>query len=303
MSPTRRPLLLPALLALLGLSACVLNNNAYPRPRDLSPGWRVDKLRLLAIQAEPPELAPGQTATLRALLIDPDDTVGTTVWVACDQEQSTDFGCPFDPSGLSQDLTPEQLAELGVIGVEPLFPPAYTATEDDLEGLNERERLEGVNLVVNALALPDQVQDTDSFDFNQVESGFKRLVVSQAETPNDNPILQGFTVDDVPVPPDTVTLVDPGQPYELSPVLPESSIQTYAYVNLDGQTEERVEEPFARWYATGGTMDEDVTLHPFLGATWLAPEEPGVEGTWWAVVEDRRGGLGWVSRTWRTRSE
>lgn len=290
--------LLPLLLVLAG---CTINDGRYPRPRDLSPGWRVDKLRLLAIQAEPPEVEPGRTATFRALLVDPDDTVDLTVWVWCTEQAATSFGCPFDPTTLDgADLDPDDLEAAGVIGVEPFLAPSFTPDATLLDGLDERERLEGVNVTINALSLPETVDDTDSFDFNEVESGFKRLVVSQATTPNRNPSLDGFTVDGARVPEQGVALVDPGQPYELAPVLGDDAIETYTFVNRDGVAEERVEEPFVTWFASGGTLDEDTTLHPFLEATWIAPVEPGVAGTVWAVVQDRRGGISWVERRWRT---
>lgn len=292
---------LPLLLSLM--VGCTINNDRYPRPRDLSPAWRVDKLRLLATRAEPPEIRPGETASLEALLIDPEASVGITVWVACSEEQATGFGCPFDP-GLFGDEEPtiEELVEAGVIGVEPQFPPSYTADLGLLDELPAEERLEGLNITISTLALPSELADTDAFDFNEVEAGFKRLVVSEAPTPNHNPTILRFTVDGVVVPEGGVAIVDPGQPYELEPVLADDAVETYTFVNRDGEAEERVEEPFASWFATGGTVDEDVTLHPFLPSTWIAPEQAGEEGTFWAVVKDRRGGISWVERRWRTRS-
>lgn len=293
----------PALLSLcvLAASACVINGDAYPRPRDLSPAWRVDKLRLLAIRADPPEIRPGEGARFEALLVDPEQSVSTTLWVACGEEEATDFGCPFDPTSLDPEATPEELAEAGIIGIEPFLPPTYTAPEDLLAGIDdERLRTEGVNVTINALALPEVAEDDTEFDFNQVESGFKRLVVSEATTPNENPEIVGFQVDGIDIATDQLVLVDPAEAYELAPVLADDAVQTYEYLNIDGVVEERTEEPWASWYATDGEVTEDTTLPPFLESTWIAPEAPGVEGTWWVLIRDRRGGLAWTSRRFRT---
>jgi hypothetical protein len=293
-----------ALIALtLATGACTLNADKYPRPRDLSPGWRVDKLRILAIQSEPPEIAPGETAALRALLVDPDETIEATVWVWCPGEVATDFGCPIDPSAFDPDLTPEELAERGVIGVEPFWAPTLTAESAWLDGLDARGRLEGINVTVNALALPGaDAGDTDAeLDFNQLESAFKRVVVSEATTPNHNPGIADFTVDGVVIGASTVAIVDRGEAYELSVELAADAIETYVFVNSDDEVEERVELPYAEWFATAGSVEEDVTLHPFLPSTWIAPDESGEAGTWWVVLRDRRGGVSWASRSWRVR--
>ena len=105
---------------------------------------------------------------------------------------------------------------------------------------------------------------------------------------------------EVPAGADQLRVVDAEQVYELSVDLRDDAIQTYTYVTGDGVAEERVEEPYAEWFSTGGTLDETITLHPYLGATWVSPES-AVDGTWWVVLKDRRGGLTWVAQRWRTR--
>jgi hypothetical protein len=298
----RTPCPTPLLLLALPLLGCVINSERYPRPRDLPEQAIVDKLRLLAIRADPPEVAPGGAAALTALLVDPADEIGFTVWTACSPEEVTDFGCPLDPSVFGDELpSPEQLEEAGVIGVEPGFPPTFVAPVDALDDVPATERAEGVNWTVGALALPDETEPTEEFDFNRVESGFKRVVVSDSPAPNRNPRITGFTVDGVPVDPGQVVVLDPGEPYYLGLELADDAVETYPYTTPDGVEEQRVEEPFAEWYASDGEVDEFFTLHPFLDSTWVSPGAPGVEGRWWAVLKDRRGGITWVSRRWRTR--
>ncbi|MFK7927108.1 MAG: hypothetical protein AB8H79_02885 [Myxococcota bacterium] len=283
------------------LTSCVINSNQYTRPRDLQPQSQVVGLRILAIQAEPPELAPGETATLQALLVDLGGVSDNTLWVGCGPDAASNFGCPFDPSALDEDATFEELIAAGVIGLEPDLPPTLTAQEEWLEGLDEDEQLEGLNWTVNALALPADAPADGEFDFNQVESAFKRVVVSRATTPNRNPGLVDFTVDGEVVADGEVAIITPGKSYELAPVLADDAIQTYDFKNRDGEVEERVEQLYCEWFSTSGTVTEFNTLEPFLESTWVAPDVTGRTGRWFVVVKDRRGGLSWLVRDWEIR--
>jgi hypothetical protein len=266
----------------------------------------------LAIKAEPPELQPGETAAFSALLIDPFDEVAFTVWSACppqdaggvDSTCGLNFDLDFDPA----NLTGNELEESGVIGFEPFLPPTYVPPQDALDGLDEFERREGIQVPVFAAGLSSDLiegedNDPEAFDFNQVEVAYKRLVVSEALTPNGNPAIEGFLIDGIVVDPDAVVEVDPGQEYEVGAWLAEGTVEVYQYVDDNGEQEERVEEPYIKWFTDAGTLLEDATLYPFLDATWRAPsvEDDIQEGTWWAVIRDRRGGINWASQKWRVR--
>ena len=297
-------------LLCLAVSGCVIGNEKYPRPRDLSPTWLVDRTRVLSVVAEPPEIRPGERATFAALVPTPDaeqpeDGGLSKLWLACPvDDEGNGFGCVVDFDSLDiEELDPAQLAELGFIGFEPGLPPSYVAPVDLLEPLEEEDRLEGSYVNVQLTALPDDLlaatspDDAPELDFNEVEVAYKRLVVSEAITPNRNPGIRTFSVDGVEVDVDTVVEVDPGQPYDLGVLLPDGAREAYVFVNSEGEEEQRIEEPYVAWYATGGEMTEEVTLYPFLEATWLAPEASGATGTWYAVLRDRRGGQAfWIQR-------
>ncbi|HMV65314.1 MAG TPA: hypothetical protein PKA64_00595 [Myxococcota bacterium] len=315
----------PAVLLALLSAGCPIGNNKYPKPRDLDPVWRIDKLRVLAIRAEPPEIRPGDTARFQALITDPDAQASAVVWIACppdpDDPGGIGFGCALDAIGDPSSMTPDELAEAGFIGFEPLFPPVYTAPDDLLDELDPDEAAEGVYVLIQVAALPAEAlqQDTDAadtdaaIDFNQVEVAYKRLVVSAALTPNHNPDLLGFTVDGFPLADDAVLEIDPGETYEIGALLAPGSVEVYDYVGTSGLPEERVEEPYVRWYTDGGSMLEEATLYPYLQASWQAPADEldkdgalvtaaaPTSGTIWAVVRDRRGGMGWASLRWRLR--
>lgn len=296
------------------LAGCPIGNNKFPKPRDLSKSWFIDKVRLLAVQAEPAEIRPGESARFTALVTNPEDASLTTVWLACppdpDDPGGIGFGCSIDPNVDFSTLDAEALAAAGFIGVDPFFPPVYTAPADLLDGLDEAARVEGVYVLVQAAVLPGDSfatapSETDPpIDFNEVEAGYKRLVVSEALSPNHNPVVSTLTVEGVIVEPDTVVEVDPDEDYAFAITLAEGTVETYEYVDGAGTTVERTEEPYIHWYTDGGSMSEEITLFPFFEATWRAPLafDAKASGSVWAVIRDRRGGMAWTSFRWRLRT-
>ena len=300
---TRTPLLLVgcALLA----SACVINGNKWQRPRDLEQSWLVSRTRILGIRAEPPEIAPGQRAALESLIgFGPELEELVRIWIGCEQEDG-----PCLTGGLPKidmknpDL--EALRKQGFLGIEPGIPPTYTARADLLDDLTEEQRLEGRNVTVQLTAFPaeqlEAEETPEKIDFNAVEAGYKRLPVSLASTPNNNPVIEGIAVDDETEPADSVIEVRAGSEVTLTLRAEEALlIEEYEFVTSEGVVEERVEEPYVTWYVTDGEMLDPLNLWPHFSADWVAPEDTGVQGTWFAVVRDRRGGMAWATREWAT---
>lgn len=283
------------ILVLPLLSGCVINSDSVQRPRDLEPTWLVTKPRLLSVRADPAEARPGEEVRFSALLVDPNDEIETVLWIACGQaDGGGGFGCIDE--------------EQEVIGIEPFQPPVYTTPSDLLEGLDEAERLEGRYINVQVTGLPptdiDEIGDDfdfDSIDFNQIEAGYKRVVVSEATTPNLNPEVTGFLAEGNPLPPDTLLELDPGQPYQVGITLNEDLIELYEFLNSEGVVEERVEQPYITWFTTSGEFGQPFSLYPFVEVSFRAPDESGTEGTLWAVVRDRRGGQTWTSQAFIVR--
>lgn len=288
------------------LSGCVINGDDYPRPRDLESSWLVNRARLLAVKPEPPEASPGQTVTFTALLADPTNEIDSVVWIACSPEDSFGAGCALDFEGIDFE-DPSTLIDAGVIGFEPGFAPVLTLPEDALDGQSEEDAAAGVYWMVQLIGLPPGDPDAaptdadiDQLDFSTIESGHKRLVVSTSTEPNQNPEITSVTVDGTVLPAGAVLEVDAFQEYEFGILLSEDSRETFAHTLPDGGQEDRVEEPFMRWYATSGVVLADTTLNPYLYTTWEAPDS-GEEGSLWSVVRDRRGGMTWIEQRFRVR--
>jgi hypothetical protein len=289
-----------ALLLLPTLSGCVIGSEKWPRPRDLSPAWLVDKTRILAVRADPPEIAPGESATFEALVPQPGvEDEWLRIWFACPPEDpgGIGFGCvlDFDATGTGTDL-PD-----GMIGFEPGLSPFYMAEADLLDGIkDERELAEGLHVLVQIASIPLELLESadGQFDFNEVEIGYKRLVVSEATTPNKNPVIFEFVVERLSIPHGSIVHVEAKQTYEIGTIIAENSIEDYEYLNRDGVIENRKEEPYVSWYSTGGTILEEYTLYPYPESTWTAPDKSGEAGVWYAVVRDRRGGMDWYEQAW-----
>lgn len=265
---------------------------------DLKEEWDLDRLRLLAVRAEPAEPRPGDTVTFTSLGYAPEGE-WSAIWFAC--VAGSEMGCSFDPSLLDgmEDLatmTPEEQAEFiaalqsaGLIGIQPGFEPAWGVPEDALAGLTEDEALEGTSATV-------QVTLTTAADTELV---LRRVPISLAPTPNVNPDIGTFDVDGDVLPPGAAMTASVGQTYELTATLL-GEPEEYDYVSTEGVSERRTEELEWRWYTDMGTIGGALDLsfgedEENAGTTsWTAPEEPGT-GVLHAVVLDGRGGMGWWS--------
>lgn len=290
-------------LLTLGLVAC--------GNQGLSQSWQLDRMRVLAVKVEPAEPRPGDSVSFEALYYLPDGAVlQLGLWFACIPESGAVAGCTVDQETLDrlatldpESLSKEELAKLfaelqaaGLVGAEPLLAPRWTVPADALDALSDEEKLEGLTAMVNVTAMPEGA-GTDG----DVELAYKRFPVSLAATPNHNPGLTGFVVDETALAPDSPLQTSEGQALTITPVLAKDAIETYTFRTDEGLDEERVEEPYITWYAEGGEFDQPYSLYPTLDVVWTAPSASVASAlsdgtvTLLAVLRDRRGGMGWAA--------
>ncbi len=296
----RRGLLLATLLPALG--AC--------DSLGLSQSFQIDRLRILAIAAEPAEPQPGDTVSFTSLVVSPVATVGLTTWFACDI--SDGYGCTLDTELLSSltgdtsNLTPDELAalfaqlqEAGMIGVQPYFEPSWTVPDDYLDALTDDQKLEGTTAIVTVSAIPTVEGDSGTLDtaVEDVEVAYKRVPVSLATTPNRNPLVTGLTIDGVAITPGATVTLTRGQTYAIECELADDAIEDYTFVDDAGVAETRTEEPYFAWYLQEGSFDQSNTLWPYHAVEYTAPSDATMtEQSLWVVVRDRRGGMGWIEQ-------
>lgn len=268
---------------------------------ELSSSSVVDRLRVLAVRPEPAEASPGETITFEALILSPKSEISAVLWLACLADETGVTGCEFSEETLDafediedpENLTPEQIAELyeelvdaGLIGVEPWLSPTYTVPDNLLDGLSEDEQLEGLSLFVQVTAIPEEGEDP--------ELAYKRVPISLAVTPNNNPDIINMLVDGIEIEKNSTIIVDAGQKYSFEPILESSSIEEYQYKTSNGIWETRTEEPYFSWYRQEGDFNGSTSLYPYSGVEWTAPEKPTFDEQFiWVIVQDRRGGMGW----------
>ncbi len=132
--------------------------------------------------------------------------------------------------------------------------------------------------------------------------------------PNMNPELLGLQVHadsggfDEGFPLGPVTFVSPGESLTLRPVLGDGAIEDYLFINRNGVTQCRREDPYFAWVVSGGAsvssdytfVAEEGDLDELAGRAkvnrvFMPPVEefPEAGVTLWVVARDRRGGLVW----------
>ena len=270
----------------------------------LSESWRIDRLRILGVAAEPAEPRPGETVGFRSLVVAPDDQVGAVIWLACVNGDDSSNGCAADTSLFSDVMADgvvsadEQaaLAAAGLIGVEPFLPPSWTIPADALDPLPAEARAEGFAAFVNITAVPGSADPAlaSEIDPDEVELAFKRLPISENPQPNQNPELVRVEIEGGAVEDGGAFEVAAGATVEIAPMLGEGSVEDYPYLTSAGVTETRSESPWIEWYAEGGAFSQTTSLYPELAREWTAPTDAG-DVRLWMVVRDRRGGMDWMT--------
>jgi hypothetical protein len=300
-------------------TAIVLTSLVACQRSDLARSWQIDRTRVLAVKAEVidqdgatsalAEAQPGETIRLSALIVHP-DAATSALWIGCDSEEASPFGCTpseelFELLGALDPLsmTAEEIAEfqaqaqaLGLIGIEPFMPPSYTFSEDFLDHLTESESLEGAELQLTIMANP--ITEHGEPDASDTEIATKRIPVSTSTTPNHNPDILQLLINGQEVSLGQDISVVGGEQYEIEPILSEEP-EEYLFVYSDGESEVRTEEPYFDFYATDGSYDIPYSLYgEFQSVVWTAPEADVAENaTIWVVSRDRRGGMGWIQQT------
>ncbi len=187
---------LPA--AALALSLALLAAAAGCGIPQFDPPSLVNSVRILAIKAEPPEAAPGDSVVVTTAVFDP-LAAPLLVWTVC---------TPDPVAGASACAA--ALAKGGGAVADPLFGPVITVDIpiDALQGSKDPTALAVASLIVCSggdpllggdplTCFPAESSDGGAGDggvsFDQipenVEIGIKRITVSDTITPNQNPVI------------------------------------------------------------------------------------------------------------------
>ena len=248
--------------------ACALAVLAAACEQDVADRTYVDQLRVLGVRAEPPEIAPGGTATLDALVVDPvEQRPITLTWALCTPEAN---------DGVSSCTDPANVLPLGVGTSLTMTVPG-----DVLDGLPAEMQARGIDAYVVLLAEAGEAS----------EAAYKKVRISTNPAPNANPAIDSVLVDGEDLDPQPV---ESGEKVTLVAVATSGSQQSY----VDSIGETQVEDMRFSWLQSiEGTLEDPVSFANDAGeatTTWIPKgTDPA---TLWVVLRDPRGGIAWRSK-------
>lgn len=269
---------------------------------DFQSASEVTDLRVLAIQAEPPEAQFDAQGTapdvhLRVLAVDPArDTPVVLTGALCAPTDSRrcENGPRFDLPPQTRTTGTEFAGTIPGALMGPVI--AYAQQSDDLKGLG------GIRVMLSISVEDGNPQGPVVAD--------KILLYSPAGTaPNHNPQLTGIALSRTGVPAGQVaegeTLSLPiGVEIGIRPLLADGAREAYDTTDLQGRTVHLVEQPRYFFFTTpGAELDRDTADEPLDG---VAPPDGlaridslrAGSGTLWIVVRDGRGGESWLAIPW-----
>jgi hypothetical protein len=281
-----------AALALVAVAGC---GNSF------DPASFVDKLRLLAVKAEPPDVAFGQMTTLTATSANPGGSAPTINWDACLLPPP-----PATGESVNQDCItlPEGDPMLVSFGQGDTVTATMPMLDLSMVGLPDQ---------TNGFYLPVRLKlDADG---KELVAFYQLRIFLGALTPNPpnkNPMLTGiFTVPSADAGADQEMALDDASPLvvhdgeELALRAHVADGSDESYVVFDGDprtTPPRTVTETIRisWYTTAGEFSEDATGIAKPDTTLkLDKHQPAAGSTidLWVVARDERGGSDVVHRT------
>ena len=314
--------LLAALFSLSLGSGCIDANFDAPS--------LVKSPRILAIRAEPPELAFGEDVDFEALLLDGDgsplaEQAGVELrWTVCLSlaEVVSAAGLGFN-SGL-EDTCNEGGPDLVRLDTEGLAPNAAHLPGTEFFRLLTMLPMGGppptgpggemldptltdtLTTIIAVVGVPLRVRLEVWRDGEMILSAFKRFAITQREDPTTNPPPPRFSVAEV-----WLSARDGADPHRCEPeegarpmvtagaevtIVPSDDedtwLESYPVYGLDGSMLINDESAYYSWFSTAGGFDDAITQIPNSDVVWTAPDEPGVYPIW-VVVRDGHLGLGW----------
>lgn len=299
------------LRALTVITACALVLGACVQLPDFESGSLVQGPRVLAVIAEPPEIAPGQALDLSILLAGVEDRAGVEIrWRACGSfdgffgggaqygEEQADEGCG---GGLAFELGEGETAVLPSELTANLFDNldviAMTLGTELPEGVIDQIR--------SSVGIAFLVEATVQADGKRIRAT-KRVLISENPTPHHNPPSPRFTLDERVIVTDEAdplrcvaqdaqpVVLAAGTDVDLVPVTnddqEEDWLETYNIINSRGELRERQERAFYSWYTTDGALRSGRTKSPLRNNIWRTPAAPG-EYPLWLILRDGHGGV------------
>ena len=296
--------------------ALVLSALAVACSADFEPSYRVSGLRVLAVRADQPYAAPGETVHLTTLAFDTQSRPLTWGWGTCvdptssevvDCVDSVDWssftiaaGADTHDVAIPADAIsrlPVDVQARATVGVLVVTCPGALSVAPSPPG------------VAATGALPFTCKDAASgrvLAADEYQVGVKRIFV-RATDRNANPVLSGIAWDgkawadgaDQPVQACDVNGNDLGDcASSLVHQVGASAAAGSAETGVDSFGQAYTEQVIVDYYATEGILDDGVRTAASPVTKWAARRQSaGSTVTMWMVLRDDRGGVDWATRT------
>jgi hypothetical protein len=248
-----------------------------------APSSFVQGLRVLAVQAEPPQVNPGEVSQLSVLAFDTNGLAVDATWSRCVLPPRS--GEAVNPGCVSGD-TSAALEPLGAGLTIAVTMPQVTAAE-----LGQPD-------VTNGVYVPFVANVTDGSD---TITAVYRLRLGDGAPPNTNPVIASVDVIETatgPTPLDAAAplVVHSGDALTLTATLAPASVESYTGIGGKPMTETLT----ISWFCTAGDLSVDKTSdqqpQTVLTLDQRLPET-GENIEIFAVAHDERGGVGYTHRS------
>lgn len=264
------------------------------------PASFVDKLRLIGVKAEPPDLSPGQMTTLTATWANPGGSTPTIAWAACLEAPPPATGQAVNPDCIAPDggapLEPFGSGE-SVTATMPMVSPTMLGLPDATNGWYVQTRVQ---------------LDADGHELVGFYGLRLYLGALTPNAPNQNPQLTGiFHVPSADAGADMQTALDDAAPLEvyandevaLRALVTPGSAESYLVYDGDPRTTPPrmvTETVRMSWYTTAGEFSNDVTGIDKPDTTLTLDKHLPPSGSTidlWVIARDERGGSDAIHRT------
>jgi hypothetical protein len=298
----------------IALSACAALAGCEP---DFTPYNELEGLRVLAVRAEPPELAQDESTVLDALLFHDATQTPELQWSLCPwpSDPDTGFPCPIDRA-----LWLRAWGEAGLAGDAPSLALGTSDTAElTFPGTRAQARKLCEMLTValeNSATLPPDC--TRSYPWTvrlSTRLGSERvetvkdvvLLLDESLVPNQNPTLTALRVvtgeDSKVLDPTVTTELAAGVDHDLKVDVGRGSAETYLPMPALGQPQPAATEESLTftWFVDQGSTDRVrstykkgvETMKRATENVWEAPNEATSARTF-VVVRDHRGGVDFI---------
>jgi hypothetical protein len=292
----------------------------------------LDRLRVLAVRAEPADLIVGETATLSALVFEPKDRDVRYEWSWCPSraDAAENFECNITEAELARVWEDQDLPGAPPsydLGSEPeasfthlLTPELVSAFCQNLVGDNELPELQlacleglkaSVKLTVRSAGARVTTLKSLSLLMNDVNESERNtnpeldFALGASELANDRAVAASAAL-------------RAGKSYKLTADLDDATAQTFTPPPIpgnDSEQDDRLETLVASWFVSVGELvdpeledgfggdprttfvDGHNDFEALLEQGWKLPLTAKSDALMYVVVRDERGGVGWAKRT------